>query len=733
MTDEMSPFEKLVEQHSDAELEQMAEEAGGLPQLFMQIAEKAYIAPVIAKVKEELRERFVYGRISPEAEDFFLDARANYLVREEAPISQFQRDDRLGETMDIIMALFDITSPVELPYSKNPRLEILQSKLEQDESLADLLVRTESDYMKVLIYHCNIRTIEELSQLTAGYREHQNLIRENKGRRPSSWGFEEDLDSKSYDPIAMHGADQGIPEFKAMYNIRSFEAILKQAKIDSVEKFVNTFFANPQVAAFLAKADEYILSDYLHFGGVESPEDLLELINSDDARAVLLNSGRNVDALYPRTAGPELRRYAIEGLQREFAAENLTVLTQLHEAGFEPEKVDRLRAVEEFTGGFLTLQLAQRIDAAEDPGAELKTWRETSDSFEQGNFDPSDVLHQDLEYVRFRREAISLERGRFQKDLTYDEFVNMIELFGQGKMTSSGHQFEMECAAYEATMLMDYVDQVHQEAKRLGRPLLVVPNMSYGGLPVAAIEKQLEARGIEVLKGIKVGSTESHENSEVMVSNLFGDKTAEIVKDQPIILVVDGTKHLVSRNFSGGEARYPDAHRGYLNETIAINYALGFNEGEYPSKDEQKMSDLEGSVGFVNEVVNIKRWYVTENGHQPYQFQFWNTAGKDLVIRDQRESVAEIPPYNPTDMTGPTMIFCNVGLLDEQIPDSISRDGVEEDHHFWHSGHVPAYFDDNEVLSAIELTCDGFGVKRGNILSALVQETFERMYAKRES
>jgi hypothetical protein len=718
-------FDQVMGQYSDDDLEQMVQEEGGMAGLFVKMITEAHIDPVVAKVKAKLQD-YVYNMISPEVEDFFLEARARYMVTEQAPAIQFQRDDRLGENMDIIMALFKADSPIALPYSKFPKLEILQSRIAQDEDIADVLMRTPSEFFKLLVYYCDMRSLDDLGKLTAGFRKNREEISNNAGARRSHYSMPDN-------PISMHDGDKAIPEFESMYQVSSLEKVLKQAKIDSVDKFVNTFFANPQVAIMLAKANEFILEDYLHFGGIESPDDLLDLINNDEARRVLLSSNREAESLYPRTAGPELRRYAIEGLKRDFAIENLTVLTKLHEEGFEPANVDRLRQVEEFTGGFLTLQLAQRIDAAEDPTAELRNWKETADSFEQGNFDPADVLHRDLEYVRFRREAIPLTTGRYQKALSYDQFVNIVELFGQGKMSSAGHQFEMECAAYEATLLMDYVDQVHQEAKRLNRPLLVVPNMSYGGLPVAAIEKQLESRGIEVLKGIKVGSTESHENSEVMVSNLFGDKTAEIVKDQPIILVVDGTKHLVSRDFSGGEARYPDAHRGYLNQAIAINYALGFREGEYPSKGGEKLLDLEQSVGFVNETVNLKRLYNPENGPQPYQFQFWNTAGKDLVIRDQRESVAEIPPYDPSDMTGPTMIFCNVGVLNEQIPDSITQEGVDEDRYFWHSGHVPAYFDDDEVLSAIELTCDGFGVKQGNILSALVQETFERMYTKRES
>ncbi len=64
------------------------------------------------------------------------------------------------------------------------------------------------------------------------------------------------------------------------------------------------------------------------------------------------------------------------------------------------------------------------------------------------------------------------------------------------------------------------------------------------------------------------------------------------------------------------------------------------------------------------------------------------------------------------------MIFCNVGLLDEQIPAAVKEQ---------HPGltHTPAYYDDSGKIIAFDFGYDTFGVRYLNRLETEVRRTYE--------
>jgi hypothetical protein len=258
-----------------------------------------------------------------------------------------------------------------------------------------------------------------------------------------------------------------------------------------------------------------------------------------------------------------------------------------------------------------------------------------------------------------------------------------------------------------------FAQRVQQRAHEIGSATYVVPNLSYGYAPVSGLIPRLTERGIKVIIGAKVGSTESYDNKDVVASELFKGHRTEIMRDQPVMIVVDGTQHLVARDTDNTAARYPDAYQGYLNQVIALNDAMGFTDQDYSEagKTPEDMDRLRETSEFQVLVEKYRRRFEEHPpaNPRPYSFHFWNTAGMDRIIRSYRAKNDAVSPLDPETLDGPAIIFCNVGVLHEQIPTEI-RDACPA------LEHLPAYFDDSGKIIDFEFGYDRFGVRYLNRL-----------------
>jgi len=95
----------------------------------------------------------------------------------------------------------------------------------------------------------------------------------------------------------------------------------------------------------------------------------------------------------------------------------------------------------------------------------------------------------------------------------------------------------------------------------------------------------------------------------------------------------------------------------------------------------------------------------------------------ELAIRGEREVIATVRPYNG-NVKQPTMIFCNVGVLDEQIPEKIKER--------FEGQHKPAYFDDSGKIIAFDFGFDNFGVSYLNRLETEVKGAYDRLNCRQE-
>lgn len=378
---------------------------------------------------------------------------------------------------------------------------------------------------------------------------------------------------------------------------------------------------------------------------------------------------------------------------------------------------------------YLVAELYHTIDQdRENKEKTIEEWKQTLTSFSKGNFDATNELHRNLEYTRFRQFVDHEKVKKYIKNhFTYEDYeLIFVSPSAQEQTLSDQDAFEVACVAHEAQKLYDFILQVKEHADKQGRNVVVVPNFSYGYLPIAPLVSHLEAEGIEVLIGCKVGSTESHNNKEVMNSRLFNGRRRKFMEEQPVIIVVDGTQHLVDRGTEDTAARYPDAYQGYLNQTIAMNDARGFKQQEYicVGKTEEDLVKLRASEEF-QQAVHVYKGLTGDSGKEPYKFALWNTAEIPLIIRNYPQKLAKILPVTPYQIQGPTMIFCNVGVLDEQLPQELKQQYPGQT-------HIPAYYDDSGRIIAFDYGFDKFGLRYLNRLETKVKEAFETQNGSRE-
>ena len=409
------------------------------------------------------------------------------------------------------------------------------------------------------------------------------------------------------------------------------------------------------------------------------------------------------------------------------AEQNVLAISALAKEGnlLTTDEVETALELMKFSGGVLTEELARNLIHSNNADAQLREWEDVLRSFEKGKFDHENRLHRNLEYLRFRR-IIDNEKIRkhIKERYTFQQYERIFDAGKESrKKLDEKDLFEVQCVACESKLLKEFILEVKKAADAAGRKTVVVPNMSYGYLPIAPLMDELAKEGVELIVGAKVGSTQCHDNHDYLDASLFKKHRTEIVNEQPVIIVVDGTKHLVDGR-NGHAARYPDAYQGYLNHVIALNDAAGFGSKNYGKfgKTDEDMASLREDYEFSRAVKRYRELRREGGKMEEYSFGFWNSAGLELAIRNQRNHVSRFEPMDAGKITGPTIIFANVGSLPHQIPSEIRRA---------HGNlvHEPAYFDDKGKIIDFDFRFDKFGVKYVNTLESEVKKAYAGMDA----
>jgi hypothetical protein len=149
------------------------------------------------------------------------------------------------------------------------------------------------------------------------------------------------------------------------------------------------------------------------------------------------------------------------------------------------------------------------------------------------------------------------------------------------------------------------------------------------------------------------------------------------------------------------------------------------NDYSKAGKTEEDMARLRNTPEFTRTVGIYKELAEKNETRKPYSFGFWNTANIDLIIRNYHQKLMEVTPANPEEMNNPAMIFCNVGVLDNQIPSQV-REGYDGE-------HVPAYFDDSGKIINFDFDYDNHGVRYLNRLETEVKKAYCNSFSSKNN
>jgi len=259
--------------------------------------------------------------------------------------------------------------------------------------------------------------------------------------------------------------------------------------------------------------------------------------------------------------------------------------------------------------------------------------------------------------------------------------------------------FEVECLVYEVRLLRDYLWEVCQY-RDSSKPFWVVPNLTYGFIPISVIKPYLQRDlpEIEFIEGIKVPSTGAREC--FFDIKLWKEYQRRLWKEQPTIVVVDGTNGAryhkwVYRNFGCyprsvyGFWNYFLAWNGFLSKIKKEKYYFNFNLFDLSRRDIQEMIDAFAEYFFAQHEKgsgDIEKDLMKDIREKNfYHLGLYNIAERPVVDRFGRR----LPLFQPSSINKrPTMIFVNVGLNDDDIPNYIKKDFPSQKY-----VHVPAYFD----------------------------------------
>ncbi|MGE0792749.1 MAG: hypothetical protein AB7V77_01055 [Candidatus Woesearchaeota archaeon] len=417
------------------------------------------------------------------------------------------------------------------------------------------------------------------------------------------------------------------------------------------------------------------------------------------------------------------------------------------------ESLSNLPTVKDFKDGVrllhqnelkMTPSLVIDLYYSKSRNKKVNFWLKKVQEFKQGKFDYKNSLHRELEFARFKYLVENEKvQHHIKNDYNFNDFMSIFKRNPKGEEFNEIEKWEIKCVAYESQLLFSKVMELKQKSEELGRNLLIVPNFSYGYLPFSAIRNHIE--GIDTLIGSKVPSTKCHDSKEYISSKFFKSKRRKIVEKQPIILVIDGTQHLLSREGKGKSARYPDAYVGISNHVIALNDALGFDEKNnsdvkinYASfgKDEIDLRRLRNTEEFQKTLKCYKHLLKNTHNKQPYLFGGMNDLDKNLIIRTKHQKIGEMSNLKVDKINNPMILFYPVGVTNDLLPEYLkSKRPTDEDFknseqsHLYREfgmGHIPAYFDDSGIIINLDFSFDKYGVHYHNRLENAVQEEFNK-------
>jgi hypothetical protein len=296
------PFEDVLNQYSDEDLERMAQEKG-LGGLFADVTGDALFGPAIKQVRGQL-EGLGYRVLSDEVEDYFLDEKAKFVVMNDGlMLPRMGKDDRLADNFDNVLAHFETPGNIELPYAKHEQLERIQASLSQPENevIGEFLMRTPPEYLKLLIYYAKAGSFGDLRTIFDKFDEKKDEISQYTRRHQGG-----NLSVIDHHPV----------EFVSALHGRTLESVFKRTQVGSVDDYNKLFLDAPYMTDFVGSVPAKVLDYVMRIAKVDSVDSMVSLTANDEFRDALSNvdsSGAYPDNLV--TAMDYFRIDDLEGMQ----------------------------------------------------------------------------------------------------------------------------------------------------------------------------------------------------------------------------------------------------------------------------------------------------------------------------------------------------------------------------------------------------------------------------------
>ncbi len=323
-----------------------------------------------------------------------------------------------------------------------------------------------------------------------------------------------------------------------------------------------------------------------------------------------------------------------------------------------------------------------------------------------GGFNPDNPAHLLFNYMDI------LEQGRHYGLSNRFSFENYLDIVrnrsDSDDYLSGGLGIQLRGLVYEASLMMDKILEIQERAKKLGLPVLVVENLTYGAVALAPIteerngEKYIMGTDIRVIS-TKIGSTEHHydpdddrcHQARNDYSNIFTDsELAYIVRHRPIILTIDGSTSVSDSTRTN--SHIPDSYKGWRNIFMAINFALsGRTDSIDPVRDKYSIykeiiaenGSLQRIIARVKEIVNAIPAQERKSGD--YSLGFWYPGKKDLWLRrNHTEPKKVVSKIDASEIKGPELIFMQSAMETDAVPSDIKDRFVKGE-------HSAAFFDDD--------------------------------------
>jgi len=359
-----------------------------------------------------------------------------------------------------------------------------------------------------------------------------------------------------------------------------------------------------------------------------------------------------------------------------------------------------------------TKHIFNKFIQSQDRPAFIEKIVEVSLIIQQGKFDINNEMHLFANYALLLQQV---SNSSARREVTWEDYLKIIE---KAKVqvnvieddVTPQQDLEIRGLVYEAALLRQMILNIQKRAQELGRPVVVVENLSYGAVALSPITEERNGQryiiGTNILViSTKVGSTECHDNEIYLRPDLFSKAEKRFIMiEKPIVVVVDGSTSVSDPERTS--AHIPDGFKGYRNYFVTVDSALGITvDSSNFHLNEGFLQTLSQDRFFKNLIKVLKETSIEPKTKQPYKLLFWYPGNKELYLRAGK--IVDTPAFKLQDVseiTGPSLIFVESAMEPEAVPNDIKRDFLRGEHH-------PAYFDDTDHFKEFYLDYEeGYGV-----------------------